>query len=105
MRIDLTRAWLRTCLFAVVVLFSEILTFFSAKAYVAAHWQASSNPELWLKAVRLEPGNAEYWGRVGISRQWDLSPGGIHEAVRYLQKATQVNPRSSDLWMELADAY
>jgi len=105
MRIDLIRPWPRTCLFVVVVLFSGVLTFFSAKAYVAARWQASANPELWRKAVKLEPGNAEYWGHVGLSRQWDLTPGGMHEAVRYLQRATQINPRSSNLWMELADAY
>ena len=105
MQIDLIRAWPRTCLLAVVVLFSGVLTFFSGKAFLAVHWNASSNPELWPKAVRLEPGNAEYWGHVGLSRQWDLSPGGNHEAVRYLQIATQVNPHSADLWMELADAY
>jgi hypothetical protein len=42
---------------------------------------------------------------VGLSRQWDLSPGRIHEAVSYLQKATHVDPLSADLWMELADVY
>jgi tetratricopeptide (TPR) repeat protein len=105
MRIDLTRAWPRALFFAVVILFSGILTFFSGKVFLAAHWNASSKPELWQKAVRLEPGNAEYWSHVGLSRQWDLSPDGIHEAVRYLQIATQLNPRSADLWMELADAY
>ncbi len=57
------------------------------------------------KAVRLEPGNAEYWGHVGLARQWDLSPNGMHEAVRYLQRAAELNPRSAELWMELADAY
>jgi hypothetical protein len=105
MRIDLTRAWARTCFLAVVFLSSGVLAFFSGKAYLAAHWNASSKPELWQKAVRLEPGNAEYWSHVGLSRQWELSPDGIHEAVRYLQIATQINPRSADLWMELADAY
>ena len=105
MRIDLTRAWFRTCFLAVVFLISGVLAFFSGKAFLASHWNASSKPELWLKAARLEPGNAEYWSHVGLSRQWDLSSGDIHEAVRYLQKATQVNPRSADLWMELADAY
>src|SRR5271169_231543 len=105
MRINLTRAWPRTFFFAAVIVFAGILTFSSGKAYLAARWQASSNPELWPKAVRLEPDNAEYWGHVGLSRQWDLSTGGIHDSVRYLNKAVQVNPRSSDLWMKLADAY
>jgi tetratricopeptide (TPR) repeat protein len=105
MRIDLNRAGPRTCFLAVVFLTSGVLACFSGKAFLAAHWNASSNLEFWPKAVRLEPGNAEYWSHVGLSRQWDLSSGDIHEAVRYLQEATQVNPRSADLWMELADAY
>ncbi len=105
MRIDLTRPWPRTCFLGVVFLISEVLTFFSGKAYLAELWNASSKPELWLKAARLEPGDAEYWGHVGLYKQWDLSSGGIHEVVSYLQRATQVDPRSADLWMELADAY
>jgi tetratricopeptide (TPR) repeat protein len=105
MRIDLTCAWPRTYFFAAVLLLSGALAFFSGKAFLAAHWNASSKPDLWQEACRLEPGNGEYWSHFGLSRQWDLSPGGIHEAVRYLQIATQVNPRSADLWMELADAY
>ena len=105
MRIDLTRAWPRTCFFVFVILFSGILTLFSGKAYLAAHWNASSKPELWQEATRLEPGNAEYWRHLGLTLQWDLSPGDIHQAVSYLQKATHVDPWSADLWMELADAY
>jgi hypothetical protein len=105
MGINLNSVWSRTCFLAVVLLSSGVLAFFSGKAFLAAHWNASSNPDLWRKACRLEPGNGDYWSHVGISRQWDLSPDGIHEAVRYLQIATQVNPRSADLWMELADAY
>lgn len=105
MRIDLTRARPRTFFFVVVILFSGTLTFFSGKAYLAAHWNTSLKPELWLKAAKLEPGNAEYWGHVGLSRQWDLSPGGNYEAVSYFQRATHVDPLSADLWMELADAY
>jgi tetratricopeptide (TPR) repeat protein len=105
MRIDLTRSWSRTFFLAAVILCSGVLTFSSGKAYLAAHWNRSPNPELWQKAVRLEPGNAEYWGHVGLARRWDLSPDGTHEAVHYLQRATEINARSSDLWMELADAY
>ncbi len=105
MRIDLTRPWPRALFLGAVILCSGILTFSSGKAHLAAHWNRSPNPELWQKAVRLEPGNAEYWGRLGLARQWDLSPDGMHEAVRYLQRSTELNPRSADLWMELADVY
>jgi len=105
MRIDLTRTWSRICFLTNVCLVSGVLTFFSGRAFVAAHWNASSNPELWQKASRLESGSAEYRSRAGLSRQWELSPVGVHESVRGLELATQANPWSADLWMELADAY
>ena len=105
MRIDLTHVRLRALFLAFVLLVSGILTFLSGKAFLAAHWNASANPELWLKAARLEPGNAEYWGHVGVYQQWDFERNRIQQAIRYLQKATEINPRSADLWMELADAY
>ena len=72
---------------------------------MAARWDASSNPALWLKAAKLEPGNAEYWRHVGLLRQWDMNPSDMREAVHYLQIATKVNSRSSGVWMDLADAY
>ncbi|MGB7730051.1 MAG: tetratricopeptide repeat protein [Candidatus Acidiferrum sp.] len=105
MQIDLTGAWPRTCFFALVAFFSGMLTFLSGKAYLAAHWNTSAKPELWRASIKLEPGNAEYWRHLGLSRQWDLSTDGMQEAVRYLQVAAQVNPQSADLWMELGDAY
>jgi tetratricopeptide (TPR) repeat protein len=105
MRIDLIRGWPRIFFLATVLLCAGILTFFSGKAYIAERWNASAKPGLWLQTVRLEPGNAEYWRHLGLYRQWDLSPGGIYEAQGDLQRATQIDPRSADLWMELADAY
>jgi tetratricopeptide (TPR) repeat protein len=101
----LTHAWSRALFLALVLLVSGILTFLSAKVYLAARWNASSNPERWLKAARLEPGNAAYWERMGLSRVWDLSAAGAGEAVSYFQKATEIDPLSAELWMELADAY
>jgi tetratricopeptide (TPR) repeat protein len=105
MRLDLTRAWQRVLVLATAVLLAGIVIFFSAKAYMAARWDASANPALWLKAAKLEPGNAEYWRHVGLLRQWDMNPSDMREAVHYLQIATKVNPRSSGVWMDLADAY
>jgi hypothetical protein len=105
MRIDLTRAWSRILFLGLILVCSGTFIFFSGRAYLAAHWNATSNLALRLKAARLEPGNAEYWGRLGASHQWDLSSADIQQAVHYLEKATRLNPRSADLWMELADAY
>ncbi|MGB7493669.1 MAG: hypothetical protein WBR26_10525 [Candidatus Acidiferrum sp.] len=105
MEIDLTRPPARLLLLAAVILCSGALTLFSGKAYLAAHWNNSANPGRWVSATRLEPANAEYWAHVGLSRQWDASPESTREAIRYLQQAVQINSRSADLWMDLADAY
>ena len=75
MRIDLHTSGPEPYFLGLFILCSGILTFLSGKAYLAAHWNASTNPELWQRAVRLEPGNAEYWRHWG-PRQWDLNPAG-----------------------------
>jgi len=105
MRLDLTRVWQRVLFLATAVIVSGTVIVFSAKAYIAACWDASSNPALWLKAAKLEPGNADYWRHVGLMRQWDLNPSDMGNAMHYLQIAAKVNSRSSGVWMDLADAY
>ena len=105
MRLDLTWAWQRVLFLATAVILSGTVIVFSAKAYIAACWDASSNPALWLKAAKLEPGNADYWRHVGLTRQWDLNPSDMGDAMHYLQIAAKVNSRSSGVWMDLADAY
>ena len=105
MKINLTRLGPRTTFLSIAFLCSAALIFFSAKAYIAARWDASSNPELRLKAAKLEPGNAEYWRHAGLLRQWDVNPSDMREAVHYLQTAAKVDSRSSGIWMDLADTY
>src|SRR6516162_11298293 len=105
MRLDLTRAWQRVLVLATAVFLAGTVIFFSGKAYLAARWDASSNPGLWLKAAKLEPGNAEYWRHAGLLRQWDLNSNDMRDAVHYLQVATKVNARSSGVWLDLADTY
>jgi tetratricopeptide (TPR) repeat protein len=105
MRLELTCAWQRVIFLATAVLLSGVIIFFGAKAYLAARWDASTDPELWVKAAKLEPGNAEYWRHAGLLRQWDVNPRDMREAVHYLQVATKVNSRSSGVWMDLADTY
>ena len=105
MRLDLSRTWQRVLFLATAVILSGTVIIFSAKAYIAARWDASLNPALCLKAAKLEPGNAEYWRHAGLLRQWDLNPSDMRDAVLYLQMATKVNSRSSGIWMDLADTY
>lgn len=105
MQLELTRIWQRALFLLTVLLVSGLVIFFSAKAYVAARWDASSDPEMWVRAAKLEPGNAEYWRHAGLLRQWDVNPSDMRDAVHYLQVAAKVNSRSSGVWMDLADTY
>jgi tetratricopeptide (TPR) repeat protein len=105
MVIDLHSRWQRACFLAAVVLVAGVLAFFSGKFFLAAQFNASSKPDSWRLAARLEPGNARYWRRLGLSRQWDVGAGDVQNAVGYLQLASRVDPHSADVWMELADAY
>jgi Tetratricopeptide repeat len=104
MVINLHSAWQRTGFAALTALIAGVLVFFSGKFFLAAQFDASSNPERWRLAAKVEPANAEYWRRLGLSQQWDAGGDG-QAAIHYLQLATRVNPRSAELWMELADAY
>lgn len=104
LRIVLAHAWQRIFFVAAVFLLAGALIFLTGTAYLAEHWNASSRPELWLKAVSLEPDDAKYWAQVGLEKQWELNPGDM-QSLRYLKKATQADPGSADLWMDLADGY
>ena len=105
MRIDLTSLQSRLVFLSVILCLSGTLSFFAGKLWLADHWNASSNPELWRKAARLEPGNADYWRYLGLHTQWTLETNERHKALSYLLRAARINPHSAGLWMDLADAY
>lgn len=105
MRIDLIGRRSQALFLAAVLLPSVLLTFLGGEAWLAERWDGTSRPELWRKAARLEPGNAEYWRHLGLYEQWGIAEGGNPQAIGYLRRATQTNPRSAGLWMDLADAY
>ncbi len=81
------------------------LAFFSLRAWLAHYWGSSPDPALWHRAATLEPGDADYWSRLGLYKQWGMAQGGGPQAIGYLRHATEMNPRSAALWMDLADAY
>jgi tetratricopeptide (TPR) repeat protein len=105
MKIELAGRRARILFLGTVLVAGMLLAAYSAKAWLAEHWNASSQPQLWLRAARLEPGYATYWEHLGLYKQWDVGNGDVHAAVRYLRRATEDDPLSADLSMELADAY
>lgn len=90
---------------SLVALVGSAFAFATGKVWLAAHWSASANPEVWIRAARLEPGNASYWHRLGLYEQWDLEHGDLRAAVRHYQQALRTNPRADAYWMDLASAY
>lgn len=55
------------------------------------------------RAVRLQPGNAEYFDRLGVS--YTLPSFEPEQALAAFHKAVQLNPYRSRFWLDLADAY
>jgi len=104
MRVSLLGSRKLWLFFAVLLLVAGGFSFEAAKGWLAAHWAASPRPEDWFRAANLEPGNAEYWHRLGLFEQWDMEGDDLQQAVRYYQKAADVNPRSDIYWMDLAGA-
>lgn len=71
---------------------------------VASHYAASTNPENWLRATRIEPNNAEIWYQLGRYRQLDFDNSDIPLAITYYRRAEQLNPRSPYYKLDLASA-
>ena len=74
------------------------------KHALASHYAASSNPENWERATRIEPDNAEIWYRLGRFRQLDFDNADVPLAISYYRRAMQLNPRSPYYKLDLAGA-
>src|SRR5216683_3141024 len=75
-----------------------------SKHALASHYAASSNPEDWKRAARIEPGNAEIWYRLGRFRQLDFDNADVPLSISYYRRAEQLNPRSPYYKLDLAGA-
>jgi tetratricopeptide (TPR) repeat protein len=101
--LESTRA--RLSFFVGIILIAGSLTFVAGKVWLAAHWDASWDPDRLLRAANLEPTDADYWYRLGLYEKWTFEHRDLRRAVVYYQRATEANPRSDTYWMDLADAY
>lgn len=105
MRIDLSGTKSRFLLFVVVFSLAGTFGFSAGKVWLAEHWDSSSDPRLWQKAARLEPGNAWYWEHLGRYEQLDLMSERPEQATSYLERSATINSRSDRVWLELASVY
>jgi tetratricopeptide (TPR) repeat protein len=100
--INPTWRWL---LFATMAFVSSTLAFSAVRHELAVHWAASSDPEMWLRAAKSEPSNADLWYHLGRYRQLDFQHSDLPLAISYYQRATSINPDSSFYWMDFAETY
>ena len=105
MNIPLEGARARWSFLVGILLIAGSLAFVAGKVWLAAHLDASWDPDRLLRAANLEPTNAEYWYRLGLYEKWNFERRDLLRAVGYYQRATEANPRSDIYWMDLADAY
>ncbi len=95
------RRWLSSVLLLLAV---TMFSFEVGKLWLASAFAHTSDAGAWRRAAQLEPGNAEYWHRLGQSEEWDFEWGRLQQAVTYYEKATEVNPHSAAYWMDLGSS-
>lgn len=105
MKIPLARIGTRWSFLGGAVLITCLVAVPAGKVWLAAHWDATSDPDRILRAANLEPSNADYWDRLGFYEKWNFERRDLRRAIVYDQRATAANPRSDTYWMDLADAY
>lgn len=88
-----------------VFLVAAALGFLAGKDALAEHYARSANAEEWLRAARLEPGNASHWARLARYRHLDLERADVPQAIRYYHRALAIDPRAAYTWTDLAGAY
>jgi hypothetical protein len=74
----------------------------SGIAGLAADGTSSSDLKL---AVRLEPGNPEFWYRLGHYQQFNLEQPDLAASLESYQKAVTLNPGFTEAWLDLGTAY
>jgi tetratricopeptide (TPR) repeat protein len=102
MLLDLSSARVRWSFLFLVILAAGEFSFLAAKVWLAEQWNRSSDPEKWLAAAQLEPGNALYLEQVALYNELNLEQRDRSKAAKYLRRATQIDPRFERPWLELA---
>ncbi|MGH9679996.1 MAG: tetratricopeptide repeat protein, partial [Candidatus Acidiferrales bacterium] len=80
------------------------LSYGGVKHALAGHFANSSNAGNWVRAARIEPGNAENWYRLGRYFQLDFVHSDLSQAVSDYRRAVQLNPWSPYYKLDLASA-
>jgi hypothetical protein len=93
-----------------VVLCISIIIFCSmvyqaAVLCLAWHWGRSDQLSKQVRGAELVPGNAEAWDRIGEALEANFDNARPETARSFFERSVKINPRSSNDWMDLAQAY
>jgi len=91
-------------LILVVGIPAVVLAFKVARIAMAARLASRTNTSDLRRAIALDPGNAAYDDRLGLVDAYSFDQEDFHEAVKYLRKATELEPLKAGYWSDLAEA-
>jgi len=81
------------------------LSFFGLRAAIARYGYEGATRESMELAVRLEPGNPEYWYRLGHYHEFNIEERDSALAQQCFRKAIALNPLYTNAWLDLATDY
>lgn len=105
MMLRLSSSSRRGVLLALAFLATLILSYFSIRNALAAHYAGLQTREGFERATRLEPNDFRNWYLLGRYWQYSLEDADTARAVRAYTTALALNPRSADVWSDLATTY
>lgn len=81
------------------------LSFFAIRAAIARSYFEGNSTKQLERAVRLEPGNPEYWYLLGRYQQYNLEQPDAAQAENSYRRAIELNPVDTEAWLDLGTAY
>ena len=95
----------RGLVFAASCAFALALSYFSIRNAYAAYAAGLQTVAGYERATRLEPADPRNWYLLGRFWQYDLEDADASRAIRAYRSALELNPGSSDIWLDLATVY
>src|SRR5260370_542075 len=82
-----------------------VLSYFSIRNALAAHYVGLQTGQSFERAVRLEPTDPQNWYLLGRYWQYNLEDPDAARAIHSYLTALSLNPASSETWLDLATVY
>src|SRR6266849_4302265 len=95
----------RGVLVAASCVVAAILSYFSIRNALAAHYAGLQTAEAYERAIHLEPADPRNWYLLGRYWQYNLEDPEAGRAIHSYLSALSLNPSSSEIWLDLATAY